>query len=471
LSTLTDLFSTRIGGNRKAVFIYKDSRCYRVVTVQEKLPVRDEVRVRTYEETALSGLLEAEGVTKENVYLILEPGGYYANRVSFPFTERQKIEGVIKYEVKDYLPLAESDYLTDFYQAGGDISAFSVYRETISRILEETGPYRENLKAVIPYDMAIYYGMTASLEEEDYLFFDAGPGGVFIQYVEDRSLRTGVWIPRSSSDDRFRSALTAQVLMISRVVRTPIALVNGREERMNEVVCGILDDRGLSYREPPKINMGPASSRLSAEDTGALVPLFGAVSCLNGPPQARVNLLREEFKPRMRGYVSVRDFIFAGILLFLLFAVSTAGLLLDMNFRKNQVLLLRERFESLNEKVFGRRVVPESEARQLLEDMRSKVGLAQERTDGRYSSLRLLEELSLFLPPDVVIEYTDIIIERDLIRFSGKARTFSDIDKIRKELGLSEYFSRVELANTGTTGSTEGFTVSFTFEIEITSEL
>jgi hypothetical protein len=69
------------------------------------------------------------------------------------------------------------------------------------------------------------------------------------------------------------------------------------------------------------------------------------------------------------------------------------------------------------------------------------------------------------------MEYSDLIIERDRIKFSGRARTFSDIDRIRQELLLSEYFTDVRVSNTGTTGSTEGFTVTFVFDIDVVEEL
>jgi hypothetical protein len=70
----------------------------------------------------------------------------------------------------------------------------------------------------------------------------------------------------------------------------------------------------------------------------------------------------------------------------------------------------------------------------------------------------------------VDVEYTDIIVERDHIKFYGKTKTFSDIDKIKESLSLSEYFSKIEVSNTATTGSTEGFSVTFVFDIDVIEE-
>jgi hypothetical protein len=146
------------------------------------------------------------------------------------------------------------------------------------------------------------------------------------------------------------------------------------------------------------------------------------------------------------------------------------GLAVDIRFRKNQIAMLNQRIGTLSKGAFGESSVNIDDARSYLGDIQGKIDTFEQSTDRRFSSLRLLQELSLYLPGDVIIEYSDIIIERDHIKFSGKARTFSDIDRIREELLLSEYFTNVAITNTGTTGSTEGFTVTFVFDIDIVED-
>jgi hypothetical protein len=173
----------------------------------------------------------------------------------------------------------------------------------------------------------------------------------------------------------------------------------------------------------------------------------------------------------MKGYVSVREFSIVGGLLLILLFLATSGLVVDIRMRKRQISLLRERMRALSSEVYDDPAVSLEQSKDRVREIEDTLVFLKSRTDARFSSLQLLKEISLYMPGDVVMEYSDLIIERDHIKFSGKARTFSDIDRIRKELLLSEYFSDVSVTNTGTTGSTEGFTVTFVFDIDVVEEL
>jgi hypothetical protein len=173
----------------------------------------------------------------------------------------------------------------------------------------------------------------------------------------------------------------------------------------------------------------------------------------------------------MKGYVSVKEFSIVGGLLLVLLILATTGLMIDIRTRKSQIDALRERVRTLSSDVYGDPMVTLEEAKNMVGEMEGRLDLLNTQTDTRFSSLQLLKEVSLYIPGDVVMEYSDLIIERDHVKFSGKARTFSDIDRIRQELLLSEYFSDVEVSNTGTTGSTAGFTVTFVIDIDVVEEL
>jgi hypothetical protein len=232
----------------------------------------------------------------------------------------------------------------------------------------------------------------------------------------------------------------------------------------------LLKNMEMSYQELPHFRYAKFVTSEEEVEPADTLTLYGLLQEVNQPPLLRVNLLKEEFKPRLKGYVSVKEFTIAGVLLFLLLFLSVGGLSVDIRFRKNQIATLNQRIDTLSQGAFKESSVSIDDARGYLGDIQGRIDTFENSTDRRFSSLRLLQELSLYLPGDIIIEYSDIIIERDHIKFSGKARTFSEIDRIREELLLSEYFTDVAITNTGTTGSTEGFTVTFVFDIDIVED-
>jgi len=477
LSTLTDLFNIRLGASRRAVFIERTGNGLKVLLSPEKLPLREELRFEQSTES-LQELLSRLEVEKESLHFVLPPGSYFKNRVTLPFSERQKIENVIGYEIREYLPHPEGEFLTDFFNIENEVYTFSVEKSAISSLVEELGPYRNNMRSVIPYDTALLQAMGALVDDESYVLADVGHSFMYLQIVEGKRIRTGIAINTGelNEDDGRTSELEQQIrsqlIMVLKAAQPSFIYINARKE--SEVLCtmvqGLLKELDVSFQEVPHHRFGRQLRSDEHNGPADALTLFGALQAAN-QPQGRVNLLKDEFRPRMKGYVSVREFSIAGILLLALLVLSTAGLSLDIGSRKSQVRALRERVRLMNSEVYGKPDVTIDEAKGMVAEMEGRLSALKLSTDRRFSGMQLLKELSLYLPRDIVIEYSDIIIERNHIKFSGKARTFSDIDRIREELQLSEYFSGVVVSNTGTTGSTEGFTVTFVFDIDVVEEL
>jgi hypothetical protein len=181
----------------------------------------------------------------------------------------------------------------------------------------------------------------------------------------------------------------------------------------------------------------------------------------------RVNLLKAQFKPKPKGYVSLKELGIAGGILLLLLMLSTIGLVMDIRLNRSRVGELQEGMRRITAGAFGEPVLEVSEARRRSRALSARIEQVERSTDRSRSSLVLLKELTLYFPGDVTVEYTDLVIEPDRIRLEGKAQAFSDIDKIERELLISDRFSRVTVVNTGSSGSTEGFTVTFAIDIQV----
>jgi hypothetical protein len=310
------------------------------------------------------------------------------------------------------------------------------------------------------------------------VLIDIRARSLYIQYVDGLRVRTGIHIGNEDREqtENFHEELIrefrSQLIMVSKTANPSYIYLNRRKdgEETAGMVEELLNAVGMSFQEVPHHRYERSLRGEGEVDPAGALPLYGMVHEVN-QPSGRVNFLKDEFKPRMKGYVSVREFSIVGGLLLVLLILATTGLMIDIRTRKSQIDALRERVRTLSSDVYGDPMVTLEEAKNMVGEMEGRLDLLNTQTDTRFSSLQLLKEVSLYIPGDVVMEYSDLIIERDHVKFSGKARTFSDIDRIRQELLLSEYFSDVEVSNTGTTGSTAGFTVTFVIDIDVVEEL
>jgi hypothetical protein len=479
LSTITDLFNVKIGVSRRAVFAELRDEALNLLLSPEKLPLREELRLECRDGESLQEVLAGLGVEKENLYCVLPQGACFRNRITLPFSDRQKIDGVIRYEVLEYLPDPEGEYLTDFYNVENEVYTFSTPKERIESLLGSLGSFRENLRSVLPYETALMYAMHALVDDDTYMVLDMGRKSVYVQAVEGMHIRLGALFKTGQGDsgpeqsDAIARELRPQLIMALKSVRPHFVYLNTRGEgaHLGEMIQDLLREQDVSFQEVPHYKIEREMRGSDGHDAADALIAFGALQETNGQPSARVSLLRDEFKPRMKGYVSVREFSIAGALLLALLILSTIGLTLGQQSSKNQVAALRRRVQSLSSEVYGDPAVSVDQAKARVGQVEDQLSALRSSTDRRFSSLQLLRELSFYIPTDIVVEYSDIIIERDRIKFSGKARTFSDIDRLREQLLLSEYFSDVRVSNTGTTGSTQGFTVTFVFDIDVVEEL
>lgn len=477
MSTLTDLFNIRIGLSKKGVIIEKLWDNYTLVKTDEKIPVKEKVEIRRYYGRTFEDILDEEGIIKENIYYIISPHQYYRNTLNFPFSERQKIESVIKYEVSDFLPSQDFEYLTDFYTfekkpSVNEVLSFTIDKDEIKKILESFGKYRENLKAVIPFDIAVFHSLTSLLDMDTFIFLDLQDDSVYIQYIKDRVLKNVVYI-RKDDTGRYRNSLVSGLLMLLKASDYPIIYLNIRQDVKDDfrnLTNEVLEEIGSSYRTISIHNYKSFFPYHENFDFSDMIAAFGILKSINETKGQRVNLLKEEFLPLSKRYVSIKDCTILGVLLLFLLSFSIVNLLFDIKFKKSHISELERSMNDISMKVFEKPLVKVGETKRILADIQERIRQIHDATDRKFSSAQLLKELSSSLPVDVVLEYTDIMLERGHIKFYGRTQTFSDIDKIRESLSNSDYFSEVEITSTGTTGSGGGFAVTFVFDITVIEE-
>jgi len=467
-----------------------------VLSAPDRPPLKPDVSPVRYAVSAFEEILRRENVTRESVYCIVPPSWYFKNTLVFPFNERQKIESTIKFEIVDSLPISEGDFLTDFLvfdaassspvaadrekvgPAGRErpgsgesqVYSFSIPKEAVKGLLEGYGVFRENLKGVIPYDAAFFAGATSVIDAPSFLCIDIRNDDAGILFVKGRRIERSVFL-RRFDEQQYRSSLVSSLLVLEKSASSPPLYVNTRttasEEfrRLNEEILGELD---IVYRAFPARGLAGGIAQGAGEGAAVdMVAIAGGLLLLNQPASKKVNLLKEEFKARPKGYLRLKDFATLGALLLILLVISLSNLFMELSSVKSQNRELKAALSELGVNVFQKQEIRTKDAQGSLELLRKKIEAVEASIDRRGSSIELLRELSSFLPGDVVLEFTDIIIEKKHIKFGGKARTFADIDRIKEALSASEYFRSVSVTNTGTTGSGEGFTVTFLFDIDV----
>jgi hypothetical protein len=471
LSTLADLFNIRIGVSRKALFVERARKGFRFVLTSERLPLREGMRAGYVEDDSLDELLSRDEFAGAlNLYYVLSPHDYYRNTMTFPFSDRAKIDAVIGYEISDYMPRGEADCLTDFTHTDGKVTAFSIEREKVRRILSDLGIHREKLKGLIPYDAAVFQGTESLIDEDSRLVVIMNEEGIYLQSAEGGMMGHALFFERDGEEERVGNIGTFHAMIRMAAKRPGIETVYiGRAPAVKGDFPEDLFE-GMNLTSRP-LSLGKLEARIVDDlPDVSYLPLYGALLSVTRSSPGRINLLKGEFKPQPKGFVSLKEFAIAGVLLIILAIVSTVGLTIDLRLLRNRAARLEESLKNLSREVFGKEILETAEAQRSIRAQRQAIETLEESTDTRRSSLRLLRELALYFPGDVPVEYSDVIVEKDRIRLSGKARAFSDIDRIEKDLLMSDLFQDVTVVNTATTGSTEGFTVTFVIDIAVDGE-
>jgi len=471
LSTLTDLFNIKLGLNKKAIFIEEISNNYTVFYLDEKIPVREKIEIIKYNNESIEDILDEKNVVKENIYYIILPTKYFRNTINLPFKERQKVDAVIKYEVRDHLPNPDFEYLTDFYNFKHQTLSFSIKKDEIRDVLLKLGRYRENLRAVLPFDIVFYFGILRLVDRDNLIFIDVQNDITYVSLISERELKKGIYI-KKIDNEQFTNTLKSELIMLSRIVDYPTIYVNVRDNvkrDFHELNLDILKSLGVSYRSVPSDNFKKVLYTDIDKDIvpSDLISVVGSLEIINQPSSKRVNLLKEEFKPRIKGYVTLKDFFTIGIFLVLIILISITNIFMETGFKKKKLEELKDAMNRISIMAFEKPSVNLNEAKNYLKDIKSRIKVFENSINRKYSATYLLKELALSIPGNVTIEYTDIIIDKNHIKLAGKTRTFSDIDRMKEAFSQSGFFTNVNVSNTGTTGSSEGFAVTFLFDIDV----
>jgi len=469
---LTDLFNIKISLNKRVILAEKFIESYLVYIVD--LKGEEPIKVDSFkvDNVELSERLEKIGVSKEDVYVILHPIFYYKNNLQLPFTDPQKIAAVIDNEILDYLPnenipeqsISKGGFISDFDIFNKRIITYSVSEELIRRILKELGEYSDNLKAIIPYGSILRDFISSYCDIKKVTIIECNEIGVEVWGISKDGFGEIAHSIEFEDESGYIDKILSAILSIEKYFQ------EARYIFLSKVDCKIsfkeiAKDYGFrSYKLNYKKIIGNLSEY--AIDEYHFLTLYSFINYLKSKKGEKLNLLKGPFKTTLKSYIRVKDFVFVGIFLLILSLFSGGKFFTDMSFHKKSDLQLKNSISSLTGNVFGKKLTSVKSAIKLMDSMKNESEILERNINRKYSALEIFKEFTSALPVDVGLEYTDILIDQNKIRFNGKTKSFSDIDNIKKSLISSDYFTEVKVTNSGTTGSTGGFIVNFQFDIK-----
>lgn len=463
MSSLKDLFNRRILIKKRIVVLEYFGKLYSVYINKSQERAADDTAVEKIdvEDFKLSDFLKNMGITSEEIVVVIHPYHYYRNTHHFPFKERKKIEAVIKVDVEDNLPttLSPEDMITDFYMFKDTVVSYTVPKGLVSKIISDLGDYFKNLKLLVPYEVLLNSIIQRYETVENLMYIEENPAGFEVwgflkgsipvyDFTGYKNGGTGGEVCRSSvmrvvkyiQPERFAVTGTSESICIRESVRVTEKL-------------GIAEYRG----EPFNRGFGRRG-------------VYRASIDYRYREKDGINLLREEFHPGLSRYLRVKDFVVIAVLIALILSFIVGRFFVEVSSLKQRVSELNSRIAMIGDEVFNGRIHKIPDAVKLRDNLKRKTEILIKSMDRKRSALEILKEFSTVLPVDVEIEYSDIIVDTTRILFSGKAKTFSDIDRIKAAISESDRFTNVRVVNSGTTGSTGGYTVTFQISIDIKEE-
>ena len=477
-----DQLSSKLFSTGKICIIEETSRGRTVYEIDQRLPLKSSPFVKYFPpEVSPANIVREIGAEKDKLYYIIPPKRYYRITLKLPFKEKERIEKVVKYEVLGNIPEELSDYVVAFFQLENGryngrltpLQTYTVSKDEIKGVIAGFGEYSKNLRGLIPAE-SLYYAFLKRLElAGDRLFLDLSQDTIAILLISE----SGIF--KSSTLELEGDLFPGQefIFLIQAFLRdftSGTVLVNmrsGVDDRIINQVIGILNKLEIKYR---RLNTGDFPVDRTLKDKGYLsdmISAFGLLYQLQKSSQAVVNLLKEEFKPRFSGRIRLKEAIIIAVLLLVIGAMGITKVGLEASYYRNRSIELEDAIRKISLSVFKKPDIDAGEIRKSIRELEKNRKLMSYLLNPQYGASGLLEEVAFLIPGDIKLEFNELVIKRDSIRFSGKTTSFAEVDKLKEALKTSDIFKDVKVVSSSTTGSREGYTVSFVIEIDVKTGL
>lgn len=477
-----DQLSSRIFSAGKICVVEETAEGRIVYEIEQKLPLRTSPSIRYYPaDIPLSSIIKEIGAEKNRLYYIIPPNRYYRATLSLPFRERERIEKVLKYEVLENLPEELSDYVVAFLQLengryNGRLTPLQTYttsKEVIRGIIVEFGEYSKNLRGLIPAESLYYAFLTRLQLAGDRFFLDVKQDSIAMLLITESGIFKSSTL-KLEGELFPRQEFVFLVQAILRDFKSGTVLLNmhsGIDARIENQVGDILNELGVKYRHLNPRDFPAEKALENKEFLSDMISAFGLLYQLQRGPLSGVNLLKEEFRPKFSGRLRFKEALIVAVLLIVVGVMGLVRVSLEASYYRARSAELEDAIRKISLTVFKRTDIDAGEIKKRIRALEENKRLMGYLLDTRYGASGLLEEVAFLIPGDVKLDFSELVVKRDSIRFSGNATSFAEVDRIKEALKKSDIFEDVKVVSSSTTGSREGYTVSFVIEITVKTGL
>lgn len=459
------------------------------------MPTEDAEDPRTLGER-LHSFLDMHDLPAEAAVVALPGDRFTSRRLTFPFSDRRRLDQAVPLAVEDELPFDLEGMLVDWERVGGEGKASEIAATIAPRaevaerlaLLDSAGvqPRIVEAEGLLLGNLAGLYGHEATCILADLghrkttlcLCVDGTPAaartvrlgagaltqalaherGIDARAAEEQKAEGGV---RGLQGGEAAAALDRLVREMARAVGSfePVLAARGLDAAGRMVLLGggahlhgIEEHLSQRLGLPAEVlgvrddELGRAL--LAAGDPALFAPAAALAARGTARALTRTNFRQDELALRFDvgalGRRLVGTAVLAGI------AALLAGILAfsSISGQSSRADATDERIAEIWNGAFPGRPVPSNPVAAL----RAAVREAHDRAEflgvyrGNLSALDLLTEISARVPEDLEVVFEELNIDRQVIRIRGHSRNFKDVDRLRAELEDFEPFSQVQVS-------------------------
>ncbi len=408
-------------------------------------------------------------------YLSLPGSFFYFKSLHLPFTERRKIDEVLRYELMDRISFSAEPFLFDSVAVarseGGTRLLAAIVKE------QELEPWLELLHAHgLTPELITVSSMGRLLEliverngDNSFLYVDGGAAASTCFLVRNGTLQAARSL--AGAAEGAGHALRAELRRTGRALaldwdesESPELLLGG--VMADQIDTALFADAEL-FGNVSVVDSGDIA--IGGDSSGAQFPVYAqqalsATAALNPADPRLINLAEGAGKKSDKGKAIKR---FAPLLALVLVAILlvSAYQLYDYFTLSRQ----HDRLAAEAAQIYRQTIGDDRSAADPLLSLKARIKEIDESAIGgivehpEIRAVAVIADISNRLPPSVQVSFDRLSFDRKTVRLNGVTDTYNDVDRIKQSLEASLLYTGVSIDSAGS--SKEGGGVDFTLTL------
>lgn len=454
-----------------AVLVSSGVKGYSVETYQQ-VRLEAEPEKQADIQTALVEVIAGMDLSGAGCVVALPGNRIFYRNIKFPFKGYKKIRQILPVEMESELPVTIEELVFDFYELTGfdgegtNIMAMAAQKHQVGNILKTLA--RHHLEPEII--TAGGFPMTLCLLKfydlpNTFIFLDIDTVTCSLFLVNQGNIvSVRCFVLDSHSDDRiqpimlqvYRTLMALEEkydnLPIPEVVLTAgQGITNADNEHLTAVSQNILGipARIINIMEKDNIRTDRSVKPvLSLEPGAALAAALVEQERLSCP-----NFRTGPFAPMKQWEEYKHSFIKAGVATVVILLLYSLNVLIHVYAREQEQAYLDHQIIGVLQSSFPDAVLHANPTQQMREAIQQQKSTALFPTGQSLRMIDILNEMSRRIPPAIDVEFQRLVIDSDHFILNGNTDTFYSVDEIQGKMEASPLFHKVDIMNTGRSGT------------------